>query len=65
MHLIWENLIPNLLQFWIGEFKDLDHQGKGYVVEPEIWSEIGATTMACKATIPATFGAPVPNITTK
>ena len=26
MHLIWENLIPNLIEFWIGEFKDLDHQ---------------------------------------
>jgi hypothetical protein len=32
MHLIWENLIPNLILFWTGEFKDLDHQGKSYVI---------------------------------
>jgi hypothetical protein len=65
MHLIWENLIPNLIDFWTGTFKDLDHEGKGYVIEPHVWNEIGATTAACGATIPATFGAAVPNIATK
>jgi hypothetical protein len=65
MHLIWENLIPNLILFWTGEFKDLDHQGKSYVIEPHIWNEIGATTAACRATIPAAFGAAVPNIAMK
>ena len=65
MHLIWENLIPNLIEFWTGEFKDLDHQDKGYFIEPHIWNEIGAATAACKATIPAAFGAPVPNIAAK
>ena len=65
MHLIWENLIPNLIEFWTGEFKDLDHQGEGYFIEPHIWNEIGAATAACKATIPSAFGAPVPNIATK
>ena len=65
MHLIWENLIPNLILFWTGEFKDLDHQDEGYYIEPHIWNEIGAATAACKATIPAAFGAPVPNIALK
>ena len=65
MHLIWENLIPNLIEFWTGEFKDLDHQNEGYFIEPNIWNEIGAATAACKATILAAFGAPVPNIATK
>ena len=64
MHLIWENLIPNLIEFWTGEFKDLDHQGEGYFIEPHVWNAIGAATAACRATIPATFGAPVPNIVT-
>ena len=65
MHLIWENLIPNLIEFWTGEFKDLDHQDKGYFIEAHIWNEVGAATAACRATIPAAFGAPVPNIATK
>ena len=64
MHLIWENLIPNLIAFWTGDFKDLDHEDEGYFIEPHIWNEIGAATAACKATIPSAFGAPVPNIAT-
>ncbi|EKM74272.1 hypothetical protein AGABI1DRAFT_95753 [Agaricus bisporus var. burnettii JB137-S8] len=65
MHLIWENLIPNLIQFWTADFKELDHQGQGYVIEPRVWNEIGAATAACKISIPSAFGAPVPNIATQ
>ena len=65
MHLIWENLIPNLIKFWTGKFKDLDHQDQGYFIEPHIWNEVGVATAAYRATIPAAFGAPVPNIATK
>ena len=65
MHLIWENLIPNIIEFWTGKFKNLDHKDEGYFIEPHIWNEIGAATAACIATIPAAFGAPVPNIATK
>ena len=64
IHLIWENLIPNLIEFWTGNFKDLDHKDEDYYIKPRIWDEIGAATAACKATIPAVFGAPVPNIAT-
>jgi Transposase family tnp2 len=62
MHLIWENLIPNLIEFWTGSFKDLDHEGKDYVIESHIWKQIGSTTAACGATIPSAFGARVPDI---
>jgi len=65
MHLIWENLIPNLILFWTGEFKDLDHLEKGYVIAPRTWNEIGEITAVCRATIPAAFGASVPNIATQ
>ena len=50
MHLIWENLIPNLIEFWTSKFKELDHQDEGYFIMPHIWNEIGAATAACKAT---------------
>jgi hypothetical protein len=65
MHLIWENLIPNLIEFWTATFKDLDHAGKDYVIEKHVWEEVGAATAACGATIPSAFGAPVPDIATK
>ena len=65
MHLIWENLIPNLIEFWTATFKDLDHAGKDYVIEKRVWEEVGAATAACGATILSAFGAPVPDIATK
>ena len=64
MHLIWENLIPNLISFWISKFKDLDHEDADYVIEPHIWTKIGIETAACGATIPSAFRAQVPNIVT-
>ena len=63
MHLIWEN--SNLIEFWTGEFKDLDHQDQGYFIKPHIWNKVRVATAACRATILAAFGAPVPNIATK
>jgi hypothetical protein len=65
MHLIWEKLIPNLISFWIGEFKDLDHNGKGYLIGPRVWEEIGKATEDCGSTMPSSFGARVPNIAKK
>jgi hypothetical protein len=64
MHLIWENLIPNLIDFWTGTFKNLNHENRGLLYREHIWEEIGAATAACGATIPSAFGAPVPNIAT-
>jgi hypothetical protein len=62
MHLIWENLIPNLILFWTTSFKDLDHENQGYVISPEAWRQIGANTAACKAYMPSSFRVPLPNI---
>ena len=64
MHLIWKNLIPNLISFWTGEFKDLDHEDADYVIAPHIWTKIGKKTAACGAAIPSAFRAQVPNIAT-
>jgi hypothetical protein len=42
MHMIWENLIPNLVLFWTGQYKDLDHGGDvDYRLMPTIWDVIG------------------------
>ena len=62
MHLIWTNLIPNLILFWTGKFKDISHQDEGYVLAPTVWQAIGEATVNAGKTIPAVFGSRVPNI---
>src|SRR5260370_7053704 len=51
MHLIWENLIPNLVLFWSGRYKGMD-EGEPYVLSPHIWQAVGTTSAAATRTIP-------------
>jgi hypothetical protein len=62
MHLIWTNLIPNLILLWTGKFKDLDHDGEDYLLAPAVWDAIGKATSDAGKTIPAAFGSRVPNV---
>jgi hypothetical protein len=61
MHLIWANLIPNLILLWTGKFKDIDHDNEDYVFSKTVWEAIGTATATAGKTIPAAFGAKVPN----
>ena len=62
MHLIWANLIPNLILLWTGKFKNLDHDGQDYVIMQAVWNLIGEATFQAGETIPAAFGSRVLNI---
>ncbi|KAF5364426.1 hypothetical protein D9758_010711 [Tetrapyrgos nigripes] len=62
MHLIWENLVKNLVLHWTGQFKGLDDGSENYTIEKAIWEAIGAETAVSGATIPSTFGARVPDV---
>jgi hypothetical protein len=62
MHLIWTNLIPNLICFWTGNFKDISHQDEGYVLVLMVWETIGEATVNAGRTIPAAFSSRIPNI---
>jgi hypothetical protein len=62
MHLIWSNLIVNLIHLWTGEFKGLDHDDQDYVLMPIIWQAIGKVTYNAGKTIPAAFTSRVLNI---
>lgn len=62
MHLIWENLLKNLVHLWTGEFKGLDEGYEEYQLLPGIWKAIGAATAAAGATIPSAYGVRVPDI---
>jgi hypothetical protein len=64
MHLIWENLIKNLIFHWTGEFKDLDQGHEHYELPQAVWQAIGAATDSSGATIPSVYGSRVPNIAT-
>jgi hypothetical protein len=60
MHLIWENLIPNLVLFWSGRFKGMD-EDQPYVLSPSIWQAVGTTSAAATRTIPSSFGTSISN----
>jgi len=60
MHLIWENLILNLVLFWSGNYKGMD-EGQPYVLRPNIWQAIGATSAEATKLIPSSFGASIPD----
>src|SRR5260370_41524319 len=60
MHLIWENLIPNLILFWSSRYKGMD-EGEPYLLSPHIWHAIRTTSSAAKTTIPSSFGTSIPN----
>jgi hypothetical protein len=64
MHLIWENLIPNLILHWTGKFKDLDEGIRQYKFQPKVWEAIRVATAAAGSTIPSVFGVRPQNPTT-
>ncbi|EPS96540.1 hypothetical protein FOMPIDRAFT_1150831 [Fomitopsis schrenkii] len=65
MHLVWENLLPNLVSLWTGEFKGLELNNEPFVIEKTVWEAIGTACKASGQTIPSAFGAAVPNIATE
>jgi hypothetical protein len=56
MHLIWENLIPNLLLLWTGNFKGLDEGREEYEFAPKVFDAIGEACAASKPTVPSACG---------
>ena len=56
MHLIFENLIKNLILLWTGKFKDINEGSGSYELAPHVWEAIGAATAASGSTIPSVYG---------
>ncbi|KAF5349012.1 hypothetical protein D9758_012678 [Tetrapyrgos nigripes] len=55
MHLIWENLVKNLILHWTSDFKGLDEGSESYTLGKAVWEAIGSETAASGATIPSAF----------
>lgn len=66
MHLLFRNVIPNLIYLWKGKYRRLrDDQGTGnYIISEEDWDAIGEETIDATTTIPSNFVSALPNITT-
>jgi hypothetical protein len=62
MHLVFENLVPNLVAHYTGNFKGLDDGAEEYTIPERIWTEICTIGSASGDTIPSQFGAQMPNI---
>ncbi|KAI5824656.1 hypothetical protein K523DRAFT_252747 [Schizophyllum commune Tattone D] len=62
MHLIFENVIKNLIKLWTGDYKDIPEGTGDYQFERTAWDAIGAATGASGDTIPGVFGARPPDI---
>ncbi|KAJ7200625.1 hypothetical protein GGX14DRAFT_168794, partial [Mycena pura] len=55
MHLLFENVGPNLVKLWTGTFKGLDQGDGNYEIDAEVWKEIWEETAAAMKTIPSAF----------
>ena len=62
MHLVFENLIKNLVLLWTGNLKNLDEGSGDYIISPAVWEAIGQATAASGSTIPSAYGARPQNI---
>ncbi|KAI0373517.1 hypothetical protein BV20DRAFT_1033834 [Pilatotrama ljubarskyi] len=61
MHLVFENVIPTLVDLWTGKYKDFPGDDD-FVLPPTVWKAIGEAGASSKATIPSAFGAAVPDV---
>jgi hypothetical protein len=65
MHLIFENLIPNLVRHYTGDFKGLNAGTESYELPKNVWEAITEAAARSGDTIPSEFGARMPNICTE
>ncbi|KIJ08416.1 hypothetical protein PAXINDRAFT_88863, partial [Paxillus involutus ATCC 200175] len=61
-HLLLENIIPNLVDFWTGQFKALGPGIKDFEIAPHVWEEVGKETAAAVQHIPVSFVCVLGNI---
>ena len=62
MHLLFENVIKNLVNLWMGKFKDLDDGIEDYIIPAAIWADVGKETVSAVKDIPSSFVRSLGNI---
>ncbi|QRV77877.1 Transposase family Tnp2 protein [Ceratobasidium sp. AG-Ba] len=62
MHLLFENLVPNMIKHWTGKFKKMDQGAGHYKLAEAVWKQIGKETAKATCTIPVSFVGTLPDI---
>jgi hypothetical protein len=62
MHMVWINLIPQLVDLWTNNFNTIDAGEEDYLIAPSLWNTLGDICDESGATIPSSFGARVPHL---
>lgn len=62
MHMIWINLIPQLVDLWTNNFNALDAGAENYLIGPQLWNDLGGICESSGDTIPSSFGCRVPHL---
>jgi hypothetical protein len=62
MHLLYENVVKNLVKLWKGKFKGLDDGTQDYIIPEHIWKQIGEETVAAVKDNPSAFVRSLGNI---
>jgi hypothetical protein len=62
MHLLFENIVPNLIDLWTGSYKGLPQGSVEYQLPQDVWEQIGRETEAASSLIPSAFCGKIPNI---
>jgi hypothetical protein len=65
MHLMFENVIPGLVDLWSHGFDPNLPDDDDFIIAPGAWKAIGEAGSASGDTIPSCFGARIPNIVTE
>lgn len=61
MHVIFENIIPMLLDLWTGNYKGFDDGEEDYLLPGSVFHAIGEAVASSGNTVPSSFGCKTPN----
>ncbi|KAB5591793.1 hypothetical protein CTheo_4785 [Ceratobasidium theobromae] len=62
MHMVWINLVPQLVDLWTGTFNNYDAGIHNYLMDQATWDILGDMCGESGSTIPSSFGCRVPNL---
>ncbi|KAG9079645.1 hypothetical protein FRC06_007605, partial [Ceratobasidium sp. 370] len=62
MHLLFENLVPNMIHHWTGKFKGMSQGTGSYQLTEAQWKAVGRLTTQATKTIPSAFVGTLPDI---
>jgi hypothetical protein len=62
MHMVWINLMPQLVDLWTENFHDIDDGTEDYCINQLLWNSFSNACEESGITIPSEFGCRVPNL---